>query len=138
MWSNKPISDVEALQQAIQPFLQQYEVIRHKVQTYNERGRVDDIVKKETITAFIKPNGSRLNTQQPEGMGRRVTNDYTITCVVPEYFNQGDIIIHPVYGRLKVNTINDNRYQGMMSGGLIRTGTTNNKKAQSNHLYEPD
>lgn len=137
MWSNKPVSDVEALQQAVQPFIQPFTIERHKIRNYNERGRVDDVVKCEKLYAFIKPSTKNINTQS-DGMGRRVTASYSIIAVVPEYFEENDIIHHPIYGRLKVTSVSDNRYQGMMSGTLVRTGTTESSTSRANHLYEPD
>lgn len=137
MWVNKPVSDVEALQQAIQPFIQTYNITRNVVRSYNNRGRVDNLKQNSTVCAAIIPGSKQLNTQQ-QGQGRQATASYTIYVVVPEYISLGDLIHTPHWGTLKVQNLDDNRYQGMMSGTLVRTGTTESSCANDNRLYEPE
>ena len=137
MWVNKPTSDVEALLQAIQPFLQEYTVVRQSIRSYNDRGRVDNVRTVETIRACIQPNTKQLNTEQ-SGKGRQIKATYTLYLVVPEYVNLGDVIHTPYWGDLKVDSLDDQRYQGMQTAQLVRTSTTESSIAQDNRLYEPD
>lgn len=136
MWENKPVSDVMALAQAMEPFMETYDIMRSSIRGYNSRGRVDNVNIKGTVRGLIQPSGKRINTNQ-EGLGRWVTADYEITCVVPEYVSMGDLIFTKNYGVLKVISVEDLRYQGTISAALVRTGTTEQINANDNTKYEP-
>lgn len=128
--------DKDGFFQALQPFIQKYKIMRNAIRGYNERGRVDNVNSKDTIVAAIIPESKRINTNN-EGMGRRITSDYTLYCVLPEYVSMGDIIATP-YGTLKVVQIPNEGFQGIMQASLVRTGTTEPSKTNPINLYEPD
>ena len=136
MWKNQPSSDVNAFLQAIQPFMQRYKIDRHTVRSYNQRGRVSNIVVKETVNAFIEPLQKQLNTNS-SGLGRRQTASYKLYTVSPEYVSNGDLIYTPNWGVLKVDSLDDARYQGVISANLVRTGTSEPSSSTNNNLYEP-
>lgn len=136
MWENKPTSDVNALLQAMQPFMRTYDITRSAIRGYNNRGRVDNVVVKNTVKAYIYPSNKRINTNS-EGHGRWVTAEYELVAVVPEYVSINDIITTREFGRLKVIAVTDLRYQGTMSAALVRVGTTDPIPANSNSQYEP-
>ncbi len=136
MWKNQPSSDVHAFLQAIQPFMCKYAITRQAIKSYNERGRVANVAVKDTINAFIEPARKQLNTNS-SGFGRRQTASYTLYTVVPEYISNGDLIFTPMWGVLKVESVDDIRYQGVITANLVRTSTTEPSSATNNNLYEP-
>ena len=131
MWKNKPVSDIDALWQALEPFAQNYTITRQAIRSYNERGRVSNTETKDFIRAFIQPGGQSINTDQ-QGKGRWVKADYSLYTVVPHYVSIGDIIHTPQWGDLKVHSLQDQRYQGMMSANLVRTTTTQHTSRKEN------
>lgn len=137
MWKNKPISDVGALWQAIEPFAKEYDVTRQVISSYNEKGRVDNTCNKDCILAFIDPSARTISSSQ-SGTGRPVRAEYTLYTVVPHYISIGDVVHTATWGDLKVNGVDDKRYQGMMTATLQRLGTTQQSSRLHNKLYEPE
>jgi hypothetical protein len=136
MWKNKPVSDIDALWQVLEPLAEDYPITRETIRSYNDRGRVDNTITQDIVRAVIEPGGQSINTDS-QGKGRRVKADYTLYTVVPHYISIGDIIHTPYWGDLKVHSLNDNRYQGMMVANLTRVGTTQQTSRTQNCLYEP-
>ena len=137
MWVNQPSSDVEAFLQAIQPFMCCYKITRQSIKNYNQRGRVANVTVNETINAFIEPLQKQLNTNS-SGHGRRQTASYKLYAVCPEYVSNGDLIITPHWGILKVDSVDDQRFQGVITANLVRTGTSEPSSSVNNNLYEPN
>ena len=137
MWVNQPVSDVEAFLQAIQPFMCKYSITRHAIRSYNERGRVSNVQVNNTVEAFIEPQQKQINTNS-SGQGRRVSASYKLYAVVPQYVSIGDLIHTPNWGTLKVESLDDQRYQGVITANLTRTGTSEPTTAINNNLYEPN
>ena len=138
MWKTKLGSDAIAFKQAILPFADKYIIERVTVRDYDDRGRVENITKPEYITAAIIPSGSRSGELDSNGFGRRQNAGYGIYAFLPQYFEMGDVIYHPIWGRMRVTSIDDSRYQGVISGTLQRTGTTESSKSYGNKVYEQD
>lgn len=133
---NPLVQDIQALRQVIESMGRQYEIIRKVLRGHNDKGRIDNIVRKDTITAFIVPEQKRINTSN-EGSGSWVVAQYAIYVVNPDYISMGDIILTQ-YGRLKVISLTDLREEGVMSGNLTRTGTTDRIVSnKENEGFEP-
>ena len=84
--------DIGGFVQAIQPLMREYNIVRSVLPSYDERGRVSDIRKKDTVKGYIQIGGKRINTNTSDGMGRWTTADYTFHCVQPNYVSMGDLI----------------------------------------------
>lgn len=134
MWNNVA-SDAIALKQTLMPLLRKYKIRRNLILNYNDRGRVENTSRVDIIEAAIIPGSTRINTNV-DGKGRWVTSDYDIYCVIPNYFERGDLI-ETQYGVLKVQTLIDNREFGMMQGALVHTSTTHAQSQFDNSRYEP-
>ena len=130
------VQDVESLKQVIYTFGKPYTILRAKITGINARGRLDNIVVKETIFACILPSNKRINTNN-DGKGRWFTAEAEISCVIPQYFSLNDIIEVPGRGKMKVVSLNDLREYGVITGSLIRIGTTDPQTPNSNKPYEP-
>lgn len=128
--------DIESLKQVIYTFGKVYKINRSKITGINVRGRVDNITVKEDLFACILPSNKRINTNN-DGKGRWITAEAEISCVIPQYFSINDIIEVPGRGRMKVVSIQDLREYGVMTGSLVRTGTTDPESTGSNRRYEP-
>lgn len=128
--------DIEALKQVIYTFGKTYTIHRNKIVGINERGRVTNVKKDEPIFAVILPSNKRINTNS-DGKGRWITAECEISCVIPQYFALNDIIDVPGRGRMKVISLQDFREYGVMTGSLVRTGTTDRETPYDNKRYEP-
>lgn len=128
--------DIEALKQVIYTFGKIYKINRAKIVGINERGRVTNVITREDLFACILPSNKRINTNN-DGKGRWITAEAEISCVIPQYFGINDIIEVPGRGRMKVVSLNDLREYGVMTGALVRTGTTDRETPYDNKPYEP-
>lgn len=119
------IPDLQALKQAMQPFEQEYKVIRTKINRYNDLGRNDNIEVCDTVKGSIQVDTNTYDLKS-DGRGLEENTTYTITLISPEYVEKGDIIITEEYGRLKVTDKSyGNKLFGTESFTLVRTGTIN-------------
>ena len=135
MYEHAP-QDIEALKQVIYTFGKPYTIYRAKMTAINARGRLDNVVVKEELFACILPSNKRINTNT-DGRGRWFTAEAEISCVIPQYFNMNDIIEVPGRGKMKVVSVNDLREYGVMTGSLVRIGTTDIQTQNDNKPYEP-
>jgi len=130
--------DITGFVQAIQPLVSEYKIKRTVLPSYDINGRVSNTNRIDSVYGFIQPGGKRINTNTGDGMGRWVTADYTIYCVLPNYVSMGDLIFTPTYGTLKVVSVEDLRSFGVMNASLTRTSTTDPSSATNNVIYEGD
>lgn len=132
--NNNYIPDLQALKQAMQPFEQEYKVIRISVNRYNDLGRNDNIEKFDTVKGSIQVDSNTYELKDV-GRGEEDNTNYTLTLIAPEYVEKGDIIITEEYGRLKVTDKNyGNKLFGTESFTLVRTGTINPIKNAEDYL----
>ena len=130
-------SDLKALQQAMSIFEETYEIIRKKVEKYDDKGRFVPIEKKEYIKGSIQEDNKSLSVDgHGNGEGEWVNSTYTLTVVYPEYVSPGDIIITEEFGRLRVlGKSSHSKLRGTSSYDLVRTGTTDDIENDIDYVY---
>ena len=129
--------DIRALQQAMDIFLEEYIVIRKKVESYNDKGRFDPIEKTEIIKGSIQEDSNNLSIDgNGNGENEFENRTYTLTLVYPEYVTTGDIIITKEFGRLRVTGKHSHsKLRGTSSYDLVRTGAADNRKNNEDYVY---
>ena len=130
-------TDFKALQQAMYPFGEWYEVIRKKVEQYDDSGRFNPIEVKERIFGSIQEGVRTLNVSgNGNGENEWEKATYTLTLVKPQYVSTGDIIITRMFGRLKVlGKSSNSNLRGTSSYDLVRTSTADNTKNDTDYVY---
>lgn len=119
-----PIQDLQALRQAMSDIEETYIIYRKTERQYNEHGRIENTVVKQTITGSIQP-GTKTLTQNSNGHGQWISIDYTLYLVAPQRVYEGDIIKSCEYGWLKVVSIPSGTTKwGAMAADLKRLNST--------------
>lgn len=128
------VSDIQALRQALQQLgAKKYKVLRRVVRGFNSKGRQDAVEMEVEVEAIVQPQSRNIKLDS-NGNGEWITAEFLIVVVEPYYLCSDDIFITE-YGRLKfVGDLNDNRYQGSMSGNAIREGSTGSYLRSQNNI----
>lgn len=114
------LSDLQALQQAIDIVKDDIYIKRDSIRKTNRKGRYDPVTKDLIVEGFISPRGKRLKFNDG---GEWISADYQITLVNPYQVFTGEIIDYPPYGRLKVLSDSDTNMFGLITADLTRVGS---------------
>lgn len=114
------LSDLQALQQAIDIVKDDIYIKRDSIRKTNRKGRYDPVTKDLIVEGFISPRGKRLKFNDG---GEWISADYQITLVSPYQVFTGEIIDYPPYGRLKVLSDSDTNMFGLITADLTRVGS---------------
>ena len=114
-------TDLQALRQALEISGKNYKVIRQEVNKFNDKGRPDSIEKVDYIYASITPKGDL--TVNRKGQGSWTAESFEVSYLYPDYLRVENLIEHPIYGQLKIKSINDMRQYGLSTAVAVRVGS---------------
>lgn len=122
---NKKIPELGAFHQVIESFsnfnkqegYSDIYVERTTVHGFNEKGRPDNITKREMIKGVLIPQSKQLD--QKDGSGYWVTVEYKLIVATPYRIFNDDIIITPK-GKMIATNVNDLSEFGTTSATLVR------------------
>lgn len=118
-------SDLQALRQAMEPMQEPIKVISNVVNRYNDKGRPETKTEFRTMMGVIQPYGDfDINRKNGGEQGEWLPVKYLLTIIDPDYVRRGEIIEHPILGKLRVVSIKPKKRYGTMSAILEDTASS--------------
>ncbi|MEG1565325.1 MAG: hypothetical protein RR342_01105 [Bacilli bacterium] len=110
--------DLQSLRQALSLTSALYCVKRQITNHFDEKGRPNSKESQVYFEMAIVPNGDYKSKRTEQGSW--TAESFMISYIYPDYLQTEDIITHPFYGELRVESINDMREYGVSTAVAVR------------------
>lgn len=116
-----------AMAQCVSPLLDySVKLYMNAVSKFNDKGRPEHIQDVVQFPSIITPSGSR--SRSSSSGGDRSTMHYNVLYLPSEVLNIGDILEHPVHGKMKITKFDGYGQYGLTSAQATHIGSTNDVK----------